>query len=122
MEAMHELYPQHYTMVFLGLATGLRPSSLRPLRRSGPSADILWDEAKLLVRRSHTLADEVMNTTKQKVKYRIHLPEEVVKVLRWHVETQLRTPEQKVISDNYSYSHDDNYSYSRPTTRTLRSR
>jgi integrase len=95
MEAVHELYPQHYAMVFLGLATGLRPSSLRPLRRSGPNADILWAEAKLLVRRSHTLASEVMNTTKQKVKYRIHLPEEVVKVLRWHVETQLRTPEQQ---------------------------
>ena len=77
------------------MVTGLRPSSLRPLRRQGPKADVLWEEHKLLVRRSHTLGDEVMNTTKQRVKYRIHLPEEAVKVLSWHVETQLETAEMK---------------------------
>ncbi len=92
---LRELYPQHYAMTFLGLVTGLRPSSLRPLRRSGPMADIVWDECKLLVRRSHSLGDEVMNTTKQRVRYRIHLPESVLDVLRWHVDTQLTTPEQK---------------------------
>ncbi|MGH7271286.1 MAG: hypothetical protein ACREJ3_12735 [Polyangiaceae bacterium] len=46
-------YPQHYAMTFLGFATGLRPSSLRPLRRRGTEADVLWDEAALFVRRSH---------------------------------------------------------------------
>ena len=77
------------------MATGLRPSSLRPLRRSGAKADILWEESKLLVRRSHSLGDEVMNTTKQRTKYKIHLPADVMSVVRWHVETQLVTPEQK---------------------------
>ncbi len=93
LDAMRELYPQHYAMTFLGLATGLRPSSLRPLRRKGPQSDVLWSEGKLLVRRSHTRGVEVMNTTKQRVRYRIHLPEHLLEVLQWHVETQLATPE-----------------------------
>jgi hypothetical protein len=29
---MRALYPQHYAMTALGFATGLRPSSLRPIR------------------------------------------------------------------------------------------
>ena len=57
-------YPQLYAMSFVGIALGLRPSSLRPLRRRGPNADVLWDENILLVRRSQTVGDEVMNTTK----------------------------------------------------------
>jgi integrase len=93
--AMQELFPQHYAMVFLGMVTGLRPSSLRPVRRKGPMPDVLWDSSKLLVRRSHTLGDEVMNTTKQRVKYSIHLPADAISVLRWHVDTQLETPEQQ---------------------------
>ncbi len=94
-EAMRTRYPQYYAMAYLGLVTGLRPSSLRPLRRRGPEADLLWEEGRLRVRRSQTLGNEVMNTTKQKRKYTIDLPEEVMGVLRWHVETQLSTPEQK---------------------------
>lgn len=94
MEEVRRTYPQHYAMTYLGLATGLRPSSLRPLRRGGPDADVLWDQRRLLVRRSQTVGDEVMNTTKQKVRYAIDLPEQVLEVLRWHVETQLVTPEQ----------------------------
>lgn len=82
-------------MTFLGFATGLRPSSLRPLRRRGPSADVLWDQNRILVRRSQTRRDEVMETTKQKVRYRIEVPPGVMAVLRWHVDTQLDTPEQK---------------------------
>ncbi|HEX3854709.1 MAG TPA: hypothetical protein VHW01_27285 [Polyangiaceae bacterium] len=35
LERLRELHPQHYAMAFLGFATGLRPSSLRPLRRRG---------------------------------------------------------------------------------------
>lgn len=88
-------YPQHFAMFFLGLATGLRPSSLRPLRRTGESADVLWKENRILVRRSQTLGEEVMATTKQKKRYSITLPDKVMEVLRWHVETQLDTPEQK---------------------------
>ena len=86
---------QHYAMTYLGFATGLRPSLLRPLRRTGPTPDVLWDEGVVLVRRSHTLGDEVMNTTKTKLRQRITVPPEVMDVLRWHVDTQLTTPEQK---------------------------
>jgi hypothetical protein len=60
LEAMRRLYPQHYAMVYIGLITGLRPSSLRPLRRAGAESDVLWDKSRLLVRRSHTVGDEVM--------------------------------------------------------------
>jgi integrase len=95
MQELRELFPQHYAMTFLGLATGLRPSTLRPLRRKGPQADVLWDEGKLLVRRSQSRGEEVMNTTKQRTRYRIHLPTAVLDVLRWHVDTQLRTPEMQ---------------------------
>ncbi|MBL8718206.1 MAG: hypothetical protein JNL79_19655, partial [Myxococcales bacterium] len=90
-----ELHPAHFAMVYLGLFTGLRPSSLRPLRRSGPEADVLWEQNRILVRRSHSLGDEVMRTTKQKRRYSIDLPTEAMVVLRWHVDTQLRTPEQR---------------------------
>lgn len=57
-------YPDHDAFVFLGFTTGLRPSSLRPLRRSGPNADIKWEDGKLLVRRSNTRGNEVMESTK----------------------------------------------------------
>jgi retron-type reverse transcriptase len=90
-----EHYPTHFAMAYLGFATGLRPSSLRPLRRSGAQADVKWDEGRLLIRRSQTLGDEVMDTTKNKRRYSIDLPADVMRVLRWHVETQLRTPEQQ---------------------------
>lgn len=92
---MREMYPQHYAMTYLGLATGLRPSSMRPLRRNGPTPDILWDKAVVLVRRSHTLGDEIMDTTKTKLRQRISVPDAVMNVLRWHVDTQLQTPEQR---------------------------
>ena len=94
-DKFREMYPQHFAMLFLGLVTGLRPSSLRPLRRKGPEADVLWDSSRLAVRRSHTHGDEVMRTTKQKRKYTIDLPREVMRVLEWHVASQLRTDEQK---------------------------
>jgi len=81
---MRELFPKHYAFVLLGFATGLRPSSLRPLRREGASADIKWDQSILLVRRSHTKKQEVMETTKTNAHQRLHLPEELISVLRWH--------------------------------------
>ena len=95
LETMRRMYPQHYAMVYVGLITGLRPSSLRPLRRTGTEADVLWDKNRLLVRRSQTLGEEVMRTTKQKKRYAIDLPKEAMDVLRWHVGTQLKTPEQQ---------------------------
>ena len=95
LEKFKELHPAHYGMVFLGLVTGLRPSSLRPPRREGPASDVDWDKGCLRVRRSHTVGEEIMKTTKQKRRYVITLPPEAMAVLRWHVETQLTTPEQQ---------------------------
>ena len=92
---MRELHPAHFAMVYLGTVTGLRPSSLRPLRRRGEESDVLWDRNRILVRRSHTVGDEVMRTTKQKRRYAVDLPEEAMDVLRWHVDTQFTTPEQE---------------------------
>src|SRR5262245_7546830 len=51
---MKELWPQHYAMCVLGFCCGLRPSSLRPLRRKGPKADVDWEKRILRIRRSHT--------------------------------------------------------------------
>lgn len=79
-------YPEHYAFVFLGFTTGLRPSSLRPLRARGPNADVKWDECKLLVRRSHTHKAEVMDATKTARDQVIALDERQLDVLRWHVE------------------------------------
>jgi integrase len=95
LECLKVVYPQHYAMTLLGLVTGLRPSSLRPLRRNGATPDILWDKSVILIRRSQTRGREVMNKTKTGIKQRITLPEEVMDVLRWHVETQLPTPQQQ---------------------------
>jgi integrase len=92
---MKDQFPAQYAMTFLGFATGLRPSTLRPLRRTGATPDVLWDEGVVLVRRSHTIGDEYMNTTKTKLRQRITVPPEVMEVLRWHVAAQLTTPEQK---------------------------
>lgn len=90
-----DLYPQHFAMLFVMLVTGLRPSSVRPLRRKGPESDVDWEKNRLRVRRSHTQGAEVMKTTKQKRRYAIDLPEEAMAVLKWHVKTQLETPEQR---------------------------
>lgn len=92
--AMRSEFPQHYALCCLGLATGLRPSSMRPLRRSGPNADVLWTERVILVRRSHTLTT-IMDTTKTKLRQRIHVPPELMAILKWHVDRQLVTDEQK---------------------------
>lgn len=93
--ALREHFPQHYAMAFLGFATGLRPSSLRPLRRKGDEVDVLLDAGKLRVRQSQTLGETVLNTTKQRTRYTIELPPSAIEVLRWHIRTQLETPEQQ---------------------------
>lgn len=92
---MKDEFPAQYAMTYLGFATGLRPSSMRPLRRSGTTPDILWDQSAILVRRSHTLKDEFMKTTKTGLRQRLTVPAEVMDVLRWHLDTQLITPEQR---------------------------
>jgi len=92
---MLEKYPQHFAMTYVGCATGLRPSSLRPLRRRGAEADVKWDESILCVRRSHTRGQGVMNRTKTKKDLEIKAPAVLLEVLRWHVQTQLLTAEQQ---------------------------
>jgi integrase len=87
--ALKGAFPQHFAMTALGFATGLRPSSLRPLRRCGLLADVKWDENVLLVRRSQTVGDEVMETTKTKKRQKLFLPTELLDVLRWHVDHQI---------------------------------
>lgn len=86
---MRELHPAHYAFTFLGFTTGLRPSSLRPLRREGAQADIKWDEGILLIRRSQTIGEAVMETTKTDLHQRLTLPRNLLDVLRWHVDEQL---------------------------------
>lgn len=55
-----ELSPQHFAMFFFMLVTGLRPSSVRPLRRRGAECDVDWKNGRLRVRRSHTIGEEVI--------------------------------------------------------------
>lgn len=88
-------YPQHFAFTALGFGTGLRPSSLRPLRRSGPTPDVLWDEGAILVRRSHTRKQEVMETTKTGKRQRLSLPVELMEILRWHVDRLPEGPMQE---------------------------
>jgi integrase len=96
LEAMRTYCPEHYAMTVLGFATGLRPSSLRTLRRSGLTPDVLWDDGVILVRRSHTRKQEVMNRTKTgKQRPRIELPAEVMEILRWHVQRLPEGPMQE---------------------------
>lgn len=78
-------FPQYFAMVALGFATGLRPSSLRPLRRKGDTPDVLWDRGMLLVRRSET-GGQIMERTKTGLQQAIALPEEMMEILKWHCE------------------------------------
>ena len=86
MTTTRALYPQHFAMLALGLATGRRPSELRPLRRQGPTPDILWTDGVLLVRRSETRG-EVMERTKTGKRLRIPLPTVLMEILQQHVDT-----------------------------------
>ncbi len=89
------LFPQHYGMTFLGLVIGQRPSTLRPLRRRGPNADINFKTGKLFLRRSNTVSDEVEDFTKTAKDTTVTLPPSVLTVLKWHVKTQMKTQEMR---------------------------
>ncbi len=80
---LKEMFPQHYAFTLLGFITGLRPSSMRPLRRE---LDVLWNKGAILIRQSETRG-EVMSLTKTDEDQKIALPLEVMDVLRWHVTT-----------------------------------
>jgi integrase len=78
------LYPQYFAFLMLGLFTGLRPSSMRPLRRRGPRADLRLDEGVLYIRRSQTKGEPI-DTTKSGYDQRLTLPPFVLAILRWHM-------------------------------------
>jgi hypothetical protein len=80
---MRALCPQHFAFVCLGFFLGHRPSTLRPLRRSGPTPDVLLDEGILLVRQSRTEGDEVIATTKTKIRQRITFTRACSVVIRY---------------------------------------
>lgn len=84
--AFRAKYPQLYAMALLGFVTGKRPSTLRPLRRSGPESDVDWETGRVLFRRSNSLGQEVMVGTKTGRREAVHLPPEVMRVLRESVE------------------------------------
>jgi len=84
--AMRDRHPQHFGMVALGFATGWRPSMMRPLRRTGPTPDVLWEKSVVLARRSQTRGDEVREATKNATRFRVTLPTEVIAVLPWHAD------------------------------------
>jgi hypothetical protein len=73
-------FPAQYAMTFLGFATGLRPSTMRPLRRARATPDVLWEQGAILVRRSHTVGEEVMNTTRPSCGKRITSPIECASI------------------------------------------
>lgn len=84
-------FPQFYAMTFLGLVLGHRPSTLRPLRRSGAESDLDFKTGMLLVRRSNTESNEVEDFTKTKRDLEIPLPKDVLDVLKWHIDSQMVT-------------------------------
>lgn len=83
--AIRESNPQVCTLATLGFATGLRPSSIRPLRKSGPCPDYLPTERMLLIRRSHTVPDGISDRTKTGVDITLWLPQSLCDVLDEHI-------------------------------------
>ena len=86
-----QLEPEHFAMTSLGFALGARPSSLRPLRRSGPLKDYDAESGELILRRSHTRGSAAMDSTKNAEDVTVTLPVELREILAWHTETFLVT-------------------------------
>ena len=85
---MKVMYPQHFAITLLGFAIGHRPSTLRPLRRKGPTPDLLFNEdgtARLIVRRSNSRGQEIMESTKTRAVIVVDLPKVVADVLKDHI-------------------------------------
>ena len=82
---LRKRYPQHFAFALTGFVLGQRPSTLRPLRRRGPSADIDLVAKKLYIRRSYTVGKSVMDTTKTGSDLEIALPDELVDELAAHI-------------------------------------
>jgi integrase len=82
MALLKVMYPRWYAFVLLGIVTGQRPSTLRPIRRRGPKADIDFVNKKLYIRRSNPFKQEIMETTKTGIDIELSLPDELVEVLK----------------------------------------
>lgn len=88
-------YPRLYAYFVLGFVLGQRPSTISPLRRKGPSPDILWESGKVLLRQSHTRGQEILPRTKTGKDLTIEAgPHSTLfQVLRWHVDQIPQGPE-----------------------------
>jgi integrase len=81
--------PEHFAMTALGFALGARPSSLRPLRRGGPSRDYDPETGELILRRSQTRGKVAMESTKNGEDVTMILPPTLREIIAWHVATFL---------------------------------
>lgn len=86
---MRKLHPQFFAMTALGFAIGARPSTLRPLRRSGDHRDYDPETGELVLRQSHTRGRSVMPVTKNGQDVTIVLPTDLRAILDWHIDEQL---------------------------------
>jgi Phage integrase family len=93
---------RYYAEVLLGFLTGLRPSCIRPLRRKGPEADVLWDKSAIIIRQSHTRKQIVMAKAKTRRSHEeqdqvLYLPREIMDVLAEHARSY--TTDEQLESD-----------------------
>jgi len=85
MALLRREYPQHYAMAALMFATGLRPSSVRPLRRKGSETDYCRETGRLEIRRSQVMS-QPMDYTKTNRDQTIYLPPALREVLNDHAD------------------------------------
>jgi hypothetical protein len=78
-------FPQWYAFVIMGFVLGQRPSTLRPLRRKGPHADLDLVAKKLYIRRSNAIEQAIMDTTKTGDDLELSLPDDLIEVLKDHI-------------------------------------
>lgn len=81
-------YPDRFAMIWLGFVTAARPSTLRPLRKSGPDADGDWKARTVKMRRSNARGQRIVNRTKTRIVQEIPLDKYTIDVLRRHVARQ----------------------------------
>jgi integrase len=89
---IYQLYPQHFALAALGIATGWHTCSLR---RQGPTPDLLLERGVLLNRRSATIGQQVNERTKTGLDQDIELPPEMLDLLRWHIDRLSPGPMQE---------------------------
>jgi integrase len=100
LDGIRRWHPEHYAMSAIGFGTGVRPSQLRPLRRRGPTPDVLWNECAVVLRRSNSRKQAVMLRTKTEdvdaaQDAVLYVSPALIEIMRWHEETQLVTDKQK---------------------------